>query len=182
MEVTHSAQRWALWEQPQEGRRAGLSCSQLCPWCQGHGEGLSKYLLNKCTIIAQWESGYTGGQTICSDEKVCTHSLCSSPVEKPNKTNSVRFSQNSQDLINDFQPPFIYLFILLFRAVLVACGSSQARGQIGATLLAYTTAIATWDQSHVLDLHHSSRQRQILNPLSEVRGQTWVFMDPSRIH
>ena len=34
---------------------------------------------------------------------------------------------------------------------------------------AYTTATATWDLSHVCDLHHSSWQRQILNPLSEVR-------------
>ena len=28
-------------------------------------------------------------------------------------------------------------------------------------LLAYTTATATWDPSHVCDLHHSSRQHQI---------------------
>ena len=32
-------------------------------------------------------------------------------------------------------------------------------------LLAYTTATATWDPSHVCNLHHSSRQRRILNPL-----------------
>ena len=37
-------------------------------------------------------------------------------------------------------------------------------------LLAYTTVTATWDPSHVCDLHHSSWQRQILNPLSEARG------------
>ena len=34
-------------------------------------------------------------------------------------------------------------------------------------LLAYTTATATWDLSHVCDLHHSSWQRPILNPLRE---------------
>ena len=35
--------------------------------------------------------------------------------------------------------------------------------------LAYTTATATWDPSTICDLHHSSRQCRILNPLSEVR-------------
>ena len=49
-------------------------------------------------------------------------------------------------------------------------------------LLAYTTAIAMQDPSLVCDLHHSSRQRQILNPLSKARDQTCVLMDASRIH
>ena len=48
-------------------------------------------------------------------------------------------------------------------------------------LPAYSTAIATWDLSRVCDLHHSSRQHQILNPLSEARDQTYVLMDTSQI-
>ena len=36
-------------------------------------------------------------------------------------------------------------------------------------LPAYTTATATWDLSHICDLPHSSQQRRILKPLSEVR-------------
>ena len=46
-------------------------------------------------------------------------------------------------------------------------------------LLAYTTgtAIAIQDPSCIYDLHHSSWQRQILNPLSEVRDGTCVLMD-----
>ena len=36
-------------------------------------------------------------------------------------------------------------------------------------LPADTTATAMQDLSHICDLHHSSRQRQILNPLSEAR-------------
>ena len=36
-------------------------------------------------------------------------------------------------------------------------------------LLAYATDTAMWDLSHVCDLHHSSQQCQILNPLSEAR-------------
>ena len=36
-------------------------------------------------------------------------------------------------------------------------------------LLAYTTAIATQDLSHIYDLHNSSQQCQILNPMSVAR-------------
>ena len=46
-------------------------------------------------------------------------------------------------------------------------------------LPAYTTAIATWDPSHVCDLHHSSWQCRILNPLSKARNWTCVLMDTS---
>ena len=46
-------------------------------------------------------------------------------------------------------------------------------------LLAYTTA--TWDPSRICDLHHSSWQCWILDPLSEARDQTQVFMDPSQV-
>ena len=48
-------------------------------------------------------------------------------------------------------------------------------------LPAYTTATATQDPSHVCDLHHSSRQRQTLNPLSKARGRTHSLMDPSQV-
>ena len=44
-------------------------------------------------------------------------------------------------------------------------------------LLAYTTATAVQDPSHVFDLHHSSGQGWILNPLSKARDQTHVLMN-----
>ena len=40
-------------------------------------------------------------------------------------------------------------------------------------------AIALWDPSRVCELHRSSRQRQILKPLSEARDGTHSLMDPS---
>ena len=40
-------------------------------------------------------------------------------------------------------------------------------------LPAYTTATATPDPSHICDLHHSSQQHQILNPLSE---NLWILV------
>ena len=45
----------------------------------------------------------------------------------------------------------------------------------------YTTATATPDQSRVFDVHHSSWQRQILNPLSEARDRTCILMGASQI-
>ena len=46
-------------------------------------------------------------------------------------------------------------------------------------LLAYPTAMGTPDQSHICDLHCSSRQCWILNPLSGVRDQTHILLDTS---
>ena len=40
-------------------------------------------------------------------------------------------------------------------------------------LLAYTTAMAMWDRSHVQDLYHSLRRGQ---------DQTRTLMDTSRVH
>ena len=45
---------------------------------------------------------------------------------------------------------------------------------------AYTTATAMPDLSHIRSLHHSSRQRWILSPLSEVRDGTHDLMVPSQ--
>ena len=45
-------------------------------------------------------------------------------------------------------------------------------------LLACATATATPDLSHFFDLHHSSQQCRILDPLSEARDQTCNLMVP----
>ena len=49
-------------------------------------------------------------------------------------------------------------------------------------LLAYATATATWDLSHVYDLHYSLWQHRILNPLSEAGDRTHILMDCNWIH
>ena len=79
---------------------------------------------------------------------------------------------------------FDCLFLFFFRAApALACGGSQTRCQITSELQlpAYTTATATPDPSHVCDLHRSSRQRRILNPLSQARGQTCILTDASPV-
>ena len=77
----------------------------------------------------------------------------------------------------------LYLFIyflsfVLFRSAPVAYGGPQARG----SNLAYTTATAMPKPSLNCNLHHSSGQRRVLNPLSEARDRTHNLMVPSRIH
>ena len=77
--------------------------------------------------------------------------------------------------------PFFFFFFF-FRAAPSAYGGSQARGRIGAVAAGLChTATATPDLSHICDLHHSSWQRQILNPLRKARDQTRNLMVPSRI-
>ena len=48
-------------------------------------------------------------------------------------------------------------------------------------LLACTTATAMLDLSYICNLHHSSQQSWILNPLSEIRDRTYILMDTSQV-
>ena len=48
-------------------------------------------------------------------------------------------------------------------------------------LQAYTTATAVWDMSCVCNLHHSSQQHQILNPLNRARDPAHIIMDTSQV-
>ena len=64
----------------------------------------------------------------------------------------------------------------------MAYGGSQARGPVKAVAYTTATATATGDLSHICDPHHRSWQCQILNPLSEARDSTRVFMDASQVH
>ena len=73
--------------------------------------------------------------------------------------------------INNNQYVLLFiLFYFIFMAASAAYGGSQVpRSQMELYLLAYTTATAKSDLSCVCNVHHSSRQRQLLNPLSQAR-------------
>ena len=49
-------------------------------------------------------------------------------------------------------------------------------------LPAYAAATATPDLSRLCNLHHSSRQRQIPDPLSEARDGTRILLDARPVH
>ena len=71
------------------------------------------------------------------------------------------------------------VLVLCFRAAPAAYRGSQARGQIGASAAGPTPQPQPRGIRAVIDLHHGSRQRQILNPLSEAGDQTRVLMETS---
>ena len=76
---------------------------------------------------------------------------------------------------------FVVVVVAISWAAPAAYGGSQGRGLIGAAAIAYARATATRDPSRVCNLHHSSRQRRIVNPLSTGRDRTRNLMVPSRI-
>ena len=85
-----------------------------------------------------------------------------------------------------FYPPFLQVqlfkflfYFLIFRAIPPAYRSSQARGWIRATASGLHHSHSNTKQ--ICDLHHSSWQCQILNPLSGARDWTHVLMDTSRV-
>ena len=92
--------------------------------------------------------------------------------------------QLSWDMSSVIWPHGGLLFFCLFRATTAVYRGSQARGLIrtAAAGLYHSHSTATWDPSHVFDLHHSLCQHQILNPLSKARDRTHVLMDTSWVH
>ena len=87
-------------------------------------------------------------------------------------------------------PQLLLLLFCLFRATPAACGSIDIPSlEVESSCscrpthtTATATATAMLDLSHVSDLHHSSGQCWILNPLSEARDQTLILMDASQVH
>ena len=65
---------------------------------------------------------------------------------------------------------FFFLTFFLFRVIPGTLGSFQSE----LPPLAYATATATPGPSHVCDLHHSSQQCWILNPLTEM--SSWILV------
>ena len=85
--------------------------------------------------------------------------------------------------------PFSNGFCLFCFAFSLFSGSHQQHMEVPTLgvklelqLQTHTTATATQDPSHICNLHHSSRQRQILNPLCEAREGTRILMVTSWVH
>ena len=78
---------------------------------------------------------------------------------------------------------FLFVFILSFLG-LHPQNTEVPRLGVESKLypLAYTTATAMPDPSRICNLHHSSWQHQIPNPLSEARNRTRILMDTSQVH
>ena len=92
------------------------------------------------------------------------------------------FSKKDVGTLVAFYLIYLFIYFWFFRAAPVTYVSSQARGWNRAAAAGLrTTATAKPHLSLVCDLHHSSRQHWILNPLSEARNWTCVLMDTSQV-
>ena len=76
---------------------------------------------------------------------------------------------------------FFFFFFAISRAIPTAYGGSQARGLIRAVAAGIHHGQSNMGSEPICNLHHSSRQCQILNPLSKARDRTLNLMVPSRI-
>ena len=95
-----------------------------------------------------------------------------------------------------WETSFLIVFVCLFVCLFFVFSSFGPRLQhmevpklgleLELQLPAYTTATAAAtampDPSRACDLHHSSRQCWILNPLSRARDRTHVLMDTNHVH
>ena len=83
----------------------------------------------------------------------------------------------------DINHSYIDIFIFLSFVFLGPHPQQMEVPRLGVELevqpLAYARATAMPDPSSVCDLHHSSQQRRILNPLRKARDQTRILVDPS---
>ena len=80
-----------------------------------------------------------------------------------------------------FRQDFFFVFLPFSWAALAAYGDSQARGLIGAVATGLRQSHSNTGSEPVCNLHHSSRQHRIINPLSKGRDRTRNLMVPSRI-
>ena len=81
---------------------------------------------------------------------------------------------------NFFLFSFVLLFFLVFSGLHpwhIEVPRLEVKKELSP--LAYTTA--TSDPSCISNLHHSSRQHQTLNPLSEARDRACILMDASQV-
>ena len=86
-----------------------------------------------------------------------------------------------------FVPPVIsfymsFFFFFFLGPYLWHMEVPRLGGESELQLSAYTINTAMRDPGHICDLHQSSRQCRILNPMSEARDRSRILMDPSRAY
>ena len=85
-------------------------------------------------------------------------------------------------VLDHFFSFFLLAFFLFFLGPhLQHMEISRLEVELELQLRAYTMSSATWDPSHFCDLHHSSQQCRIPDPLSKARDRTCILTDTSQI-
>ena len=140
---------------------------KLDPWFQQRGAE-SKWQ-NPNTTKWAWERKEAAGPEVSPE---CSHQ---------GYMMVINWLWGSQTKVERWPAKILFTFSFLFRAAPAAYRAFQARGGIRAAAASLATATAMQDPSHICDLHHSSWQCWILNPLSKVRDQTHVLMVTSQV-
>ena len=164
------------------------------PWhvgAPGSGIHLETQLLWQCWILnsSLWAGEshphHSSNLSHCRDIRSLT---CCATAGTPmvfafEVSSPVKYLNGLRTLLRTFEVTTIFLFVWLVFLGLHLQHTEVPRLGVKSELqlLASTTATATRDPSHICDPHHSSRQQQIPNPLSEARDQTYNLMIPSRI-
>ena len=93
------------------------------------------------------------------------------------------FSIYSMSSANTYSFFFSFFFwFLIFRATPWHMEVPRLGVELELQLPAYATATSMRDPSHVCNIHHSSWQHWIPDPLSEARDRTHILRDTSRIN
>ena len=119
-----------------------------------------------------------------SSERLCQVLNCWATIRTPVSILIKHFQEHNFFLISLTIAHMFYFMLFsffFFRFTPLAYGGSQARIKSELQLPAYTTDTAMRNLSRICNLHHSSRQCQILNLLSEPRDQTCTLMDISQV-
>ena len=122
-------------------------------------------------------------------EPDCRYLKCYSKQLSLDAMNNAEAPKSFKQSSDNIQSPFyLFIFILLYFLSLVFLGPHPCHMEVPKLGVqpemqppAYARATATQNLSCVCDLHPSSWQHWILNPLSEARDRTRNLMDPSRI-
>ena len=77
---------------------------------------------------------------------------------------------------------FYFILFILFFCFLGPHPCHMKFPRLGVELELQLPAYTTSDPSRICNLHHSSGQCQIPNPLSEARNWTCILMDTNRVH
>ena len=163
-------------EQKDKLNTYGLSCSFLALLLKhkhSHRQHVNEWA---------WPGGGLGYKHTHTDTHTQTHPLTCTQFLKcrPKYSTVTQLYHKRQYFFSLCQQIFAFFF-LLFRAALAAYEVPGLGVESELLLPAYTTATVTWDLSCIYNPHHSSRQHQILNLLSEARDWTHILVDPSQV-
>ena len=143
----------------------------LSDYCRNHSRRL-KLMTHQFGLIPNCFQQYTEILVLFSStQPLCRH------CHKVHFIHCVHMNTEKSFLCYAFAPPFFFLF----RVIPVACGSSQARGQIGAAAAGLYHSHSHRNPGSELHLQSTpqlSWQCRILNPLGEARDRTqssWVL-------